>query len=1209
MVKIIIFFLFTILNIKVTFSQINLEWLKSYGGDFFTAGSHIEKTSDDNLIVVAHIYSANSSQDFWLLKIDNNGDTLWTKKFGGKYSDYPGSVKQTKDGGYIICGTSYSFRNGTNADIWIIKTDKLGNLEWDRYFGNNTSNDIGIDVIQSRDSGYAIVGYSSSSDLTSGWLIKTDKDGIYQWDNTFFAFGHGSFNEIQQTSDNGYIIIGKKIPNNKIWLLKTNQFGNFEWQKEFDTSNNFDVSFGQSVLQTEENGFIFIGDGISSNTGDEITRIVKIDSSRNLIWDKYFDGVGRQILKTSYNDFVIIGDLKVSDEDGELILTKINRNGEIISDSSFGGSQLDYSSSIVETIDKGYLIIGQSNSYNGPNFNLFLQKVSFIIIEKPSDTLIANGSYNIHWDYGGTTNFVRLEYSTNNGNNWITIENSIMNTGNYNWKVPNTPSTNCLLRIQDIDGYPRCTSTKFNIIQAPIIQTTNKLMFGNVTIDSTKIDSILIINTGSNILDINKIRAYDPSFKIQDSSNLFINPNNNHYAKISFSPLLQKSYYDSLQVYSNASNGTIVTYLSGTGIEKSLAILNISNSSIDFKQVGVNDSSSISFFIRNSGKENLKISDLQNKKDVFTTDSTNFIIPPDDSQQVSIKFTPVDNIEYYDTLYIYSNSPSSPDTIYLTGKGVLSPSSAQISLSSTSIQFGDVKVNSSKPKILKIFNFGSANLIVNRISFDGSEFSTQKQFPDTINQKDSSEIIIRFKPDSAVKFSRNLSIHNSTQDSLKIVSLSGNGFNYLSTISLNTSFTFGDVKNTNSYRIISLPGKNNNIKVQFSGEHKFDWKVFTDDGSDGQNYLVESSDFVFSPGTAFWALSSQQMPINQSDSSVQININDNSYPISLHKGWNLISTPFKISTSWSDVKSLNSLSATSRLWKWSGSWDSTTAVMEPYSGYYFNNITNLSSLKIPYNPNGSVNKTVLKKDSSSSSNNYLKVTVSRESKESENIYDALIKIDPSSKEGVDELDEYSPPSDFQNIGINLLRDNSGKRSDYLFADSRPAIGEGQEYNLQIKSIPNEAIILNTEGIENFSRYNLYLLDTRLNNVYNLKQRKSITLALGHVYNYFKLYIGTDDYVKTIKELAVPGEYKLYQNYPNPFNPSTVIRFSVPEAAEVTINIFNILGEKLSTLLNHQHYETGNYEIEFNGKELASAVYIVSMETSKYRMQKKMMLIK
>ncbi len=84
---------------------------------------------------------------------------------------------------------------------------------------------------------------------------------------------------------------------------------------------------------------------------------------------------------------------------------------------------------------------------------------------------------------------------------------------------------------------------------------------------------------------------------------------------------------------------------------------------------------------------------------------------------------------------------------------------------------------------------------------------------------------------------------------------------------------------------------------------------------------------------------------------------------------------------------------------------------------------------------------------------------------------------------------------------------------------------------------------------------------------------------------------------------------LFQNYPNPFNPVTNIRFSLPEASNVTIKIYNILGQEIRTLLEDQLYGTGNYEVEFDGRNLASGIYIVRMGASNYIKEKKMILLK
>ncbi len=221
----------------------------------------------------------------------------------------------------------------------------------------------------------------------------------------------------------------------------------------------------------------------------------------------------------------------------------------------------------------------------------------------------------------------------------------------------------------------------------------------------------------------------------------------------------------------------------------------------------------------------------------------------------------------------------------------------------------------------------------------------------------------------------------------------------------------------------------------------------------------------------------------------------------------------------------------------------------------------------------------------------------------------FIGINPESKPGYDEYDYFCAPSVFQNLRLSLLRNELPERDRNFFIEQRPVIGDGQEYDLEIKSIPNEKIKLKVDGIENFVNNEVYLLDSRLNTLYNLKERQSLELVFAHQINEMKLFIGTQEYIDELKSKLTPIEYTLEQNYPNAFNPSTIIRFAVPEKVKVTVQVYTILGELVQILVNDIEYSSGRYEVMFDGSRLSSGVYIYRLQAGSYVSSKKMMLMK
>jgi hypothetical protein len=206
-------------------------WTRTYGGTKDDRGYSVRQTADGGYIVAGYTMSFGAGRGAYLIRTDASGDTLWTRSYGGPGFAEGRSVQQTADGGYIIAGSTGSFGAG-GADVYLIKIDSDGETLWTRTCGG-TNDDWGYSVQQTADGGFIIAGYTSSLSDTADrdvYLIKTNATGDTLWTRTF---GGTSFDEgysVQQTADGGYIIAGYTVSfgagSRDVYLIKTDSSGN-----------------------------------------------------------------------------------------------------------------------------------------------------------------------------------------------------------------------------------------------------------------------------------------------------------------------------------------------------------------------------------------------------------------------------------------------------------------------------------------------------------------------------------------------------------------------------------------------------------------------------------------------------------------------------------------------------------------------------------------------------------------------------------------------------------------------------------------------------------------------------------------------------------------------------------------------------------------------------------------------------------------------
>jgi hypothetical protein len=376
-----ILFLFCLCFLLIEFSQAQITFQKTYGGTGFEYATSIQQTTDGGYIVAGVTNSFGAGDfDFYLIKTDDNGNLLWSKTYGGVGDDRGYFAQQTTDGGYIITGYANSLVAGP-ADVCIIKTDANGDSLWTKTFGG-TGDDEPMFTQQTTDGGYIITGYTAS--FSAGdydvYLIKTDINGDTLWTRTFGGSALDYGNSVQQTTDGGYIIAGVTVSFGAgiadAYIIKTDANGNSIWTKTFGGTDN---DGAKSIQQTSDGGYIISGYTYSFGAGSADVYLIKTDVNGDSLWIKTFGGTdydfGNSVQQTTDGGYIITGQtMSFGSGDYDVSLIKTNANGNLLWTKTFGGTIADVGFSSQQTSDGGYIAAGYTQNFGAGNYDVYLIK-------------------------------------------------------------------------------------------------------------------------------------------------------------------------------------------------------------------------------------------------------------------------------------------------------------------------------------------------------------------------------------------------------------------------------------------------------------------------------------------------------------------------------------------------------------------------------------------------------------------------------------------------------------------------------------------------------------------------------------------------------------------------------------------------------------------------------------------------------------------
>ena len=336
-----------------------VDWTKVYGGDDDELATGITKTSDGGYVLVGYSRSDNcftgsngGFHDYYILKVDTQGNEIWCQNFGYPGSDQAQNIIETREGDLMVTGffdVSASGGQGNDdrenagtlhgvGEYWGIKLDADGQFFWKRYFGGS-NNDRSYNVMQTNDGGFVLIGSSESDDFDI-----TDSKGSYDY-----------------------------------WAVKLSAEGDLEWTRSFGGS---EIDIAYDIATTLDGNFLIVGDArsndqdVSTNYGNADIWLVAIDPQGNLIWEKSLGGSmfdsAKDLLPMNDNLYCVTGssrsnDVDVTTNNGEndAWTVVVDAQGTIIFEGAIGGSSLDFSEGAAQGVDGALLIVGNTESSDG----------------------------------------------------------------------------------------------------------------------------------------------------------------------------------------------------------------------------------------------------------------------------------------------------------------------------------------------------------------------------------------------------------------------------------------------------------------------------------------------------------------------------------------------------------------------------------------------------------------------------------------------------------------------------------------------------------------------------------------------------------------------------------------------------------------------------------------------------------------------------
>jgi len=348
------------------FSQYTFEWSHTYGGDAWDEALSMVDDNRGNMVLCG--YTKAQEKHLWIVKIDEKGNTIWGKTFKGSPVSEGKDIIISSDSnimvtGYIIKPYAYS------SDFWLLKLNPEGEKIWDKNYGG-AGDEKAKGLTETFDKGFVLVGVSNYNpdNGDDAWIIKVDSNGEKIWEKSFGARDIDYANDVIQTSDKGIAVCGMNSSRggnyNAFWVAKMDSSGTVLWDNIYQV-NKWDEA---TALVEGLDGFIYVtGFTRTVSVIDHDVVLLKLDQEGNLIWQKVISwGRWDQAMSicSTFDNSIIVSGYSSSGEilSSDFAATKFDENGNVLWENIFVRNSQEYCNKVIETRDNGIAMSGTTYS-------------------------------------------------------------------------------------------------------------------------------------------------------------------------------------------------------------------------------------------------------------------------------------------------------------------------------------------------------------------------------------------------------------------------------------------------------------------------------------------------------------------------------------------------------------------------------------------------------------------------------------------------------------------------------------------------------------------------------------------------------------------------------------------------------------------------------------------------------------------------------